>query len=101
MPNIFHEKISSSIEIDKDLSFIENRLENLSIQINEKQQKKQEFLLLCLSIIALLETPLHIQGIREILGIDNFIIYNSIVYPVIMFVFVISVFIKFRIENKK
>ena len=84
------------MEIEDDLDYIENKLETLASQVNEKQQKQQEFLLLCLSVIALLETPLHIEGIREIIGIRNMVIYNSLVYPILVLTIVILLMSKYR-----
>ena len=88
--------MSNSLEIEEDIKFIQNRLDTLAIQVNEKQQKQQEFLLLCISVIALLETPLHIEGIREIIGINNMVIYNSLVYPSLIMFIVIIVILRYR-----
>jgi hypothetical protein len=96
LPNEIFKRISDSLEIEEDLDFIENKLETLASQVNEKQQKQQEFLLLCLSIIALLETPLHIEGIREIIGIENMMIYNSFVYPTLVITLVILLIFRYR-----
>ena len=96
LPNEFFKRITDSLEIEEDLKFIENKLETLALQINEKQQKQQEFLLLCISVIALLETPLHIEGIREIIGIRNMAIYNSIVYPVLVITLVVLLISRYR-----
>lgn len=96
LPNEFFKRISDSLEIEEDLDFIENKLETLASQINEKQQKQQEFLLLCISVIALLETPLHIEGIREIIGIRNMAIYNSIVYPVLVITLLVLLLSRYR-----
>ena len=43
LPNEIFKRISDSLEIQEDLDFIENKLETLASQINEKQQKQQEF----------------------------------------------------------
>ena len=96
LPNEIFKRISSSLEIEEDLDYIENKLETLASQINEKQQKRQEFLLLCISVIALLETPLHIEGIREIIGIKNMTIYNSLVYPVLVITLLILLMSRYR-----
>ena len=96
LPNEIFKRISDSLEIEDDLDFIETKLETLASQVNEKQQKQQEFLLLCLSVIALLETPLHIEGIREIIGIRNMTIYNSIVYPVLVLTLVVLLISRYR-----
>ena len=96
LPNEFFKRIANSLEIEEDLEFIENKLETLATQINEKQQKQQEFLLLCISVIALLETPLHIEGIREIIGIRNMVIYNSLVYPVLVITLVVLLLSRYR-----
>ena len=53
--------------------------------MNEKQQKQIGLILLVISVIALLETPLHIEGIRKIIGIDALVIYNSTVYFLLVF----------------
>ena len=99
LPNEIFKRISNSLEIEEDIEFIENRLETLASQINEKQQKQQEFLLLCISVIALLETPLHIEGIREIVGVDNMVVYNSFVYPILL-VTVVVLLISKRIKKQ-
>ena len=96
LPNEIFKRISDSLEIQEDLDFIENKLETLASQINEKQQKQQEFLLLCISVIALLETPLHVDGIRQIIGINNMVIYNSLVYPILVLTLVILLITRYR-----
>ena len=96
LPNEIFKRISNSLEIEEDIEFIENRLETLASQINEKQQKQQEFLLLCISVIALLETPLHIEGIREIVGVDNMVVYNSFVYPSLILTLVLLLILRYR-----
>jgi hypothetical protein len=96
LPNEIFKRISDSLEIEEDLEFIQNRLETLATQVNEKQQKQQEFLLFCISVIALLETPLHIEGIREIIGIENLSIYNSLVYPILILTLAITFIFKFK-----
>ena len=96
LPNELNQGISNSLELNDDIEFIRLRLDTLANQINEKQQGKQQFLLLCLSVIALLETPLHIDGIREILGINNLLIYNSSVYPSLILLLILLVFLKFK-----
>lgn len=96
LPNELNQGISNSLELDDDIVFIRSRLDTLAKEINEKQQSKQQFLLLCLSVIALLETPLHIDGIREILGINNLLIYNSSVYPSLIVLLILLVFLKFK-----
>ena len=84
LPNIIFQETTEALEIDEDLNFLEKKLETFATQYNEKQQKQQEFLLLIISVLALLETPLHIEGIRTIIGIDNFYIYNSLIYPILI-----------------
>lgn len=84
LPNIIFQDTAKALEIEEDLNFLEKKLETFATQYNEKQQKQQEFLLLIISVLALLETPLHIEGIRTIIGIDNFFIYNSFVYPILV-----------------
>jgi len=96
LPNELNHGISNSLELDNDIVFIRSRLDTLAKEINEKQQSKQQFLLLCISVIALLETPLHIDGIREILGINNLLIYNSSVYPSLIVLLILLVFLKFK-----
>tara|TARA_Y100000589_G_C26578181_1_gene397290 strand:+ start:53 stop:469 length:417 start_codon:yes stop_codon:yes gene_type:complete len=96
LPNEIHKGIKNGLEIQDDLEFISDRLETLAIQVNEKQQKQQESLLLVISIIALLETPLHLEGIRNIIGINNEIIYNSIVYILLVITVISFLFIKIR-----
>ena len=96
LPNELNQGISNSLELDDDIVFIRSRLDTLAREINEKQQSKQQFLLLCLSVIALLETPLHIDGIREIIGINNLLIYNSSVYPSLIVLLILLVFLKFK-----
>lgn len=96
LPNEMHKGMKDGLEIQDDLDFISNRLETLAVQVNEKQQKQQESLLLVISIIALLETPLHLDGIREIIGINNEVIYNSIVYALLVITVISFLFIKIR-----
>lgn len=96
LPNEIFKRISISLEIEEDLNFIKDRLETLALQINEKQQKQQEFLLLCISITALLETPLFIDGIRQIIGINNTEIYNSLVYGILVLIILILVISRFK-----
>tara|TARA_B110000003_G_C16631180_1_gene526687 strand:- start:1108 stop:2328 length:1221 start_codon:yes stop_codon:yes gene_type:complete len=96
LPNELNKGMASSLEIEEDVEFIRTRLETLATQVNEKQQSKQEFLLLCLSAIALLETPLHIEGIRQIIGIENLFIYNSFIYPSVILTFFILLILKFK-----
>ena len=98
LPNELFFGIKKGLEIKDDTEFINDRLETLATQVNEKQQKQQEFLLLCISIIALLETPLHLEGIREIIGINNHIIFNSVAYALLL-ITVIS-FLIMRIRRK-
>ena len=96
LPNEIYKGIFNSLEIEEDLNFIQNRLETLAVQMNEKQQKKIGLILLVISVIALLETPLHIEGIRNIIGIDALAIYNSIVYFLLVFSIIIFLFRNFR-----
>lgn len=92
LPNEIYKTIYTSLDIDDDIVFLRDKLNTLSNQLNETQQKQQEFLLLCLSILAALEIPLHIEGIRNIIGINNYVIYNSIIYPLI-FITLLAIFI--------
>ena len=96
LPNEMHKGINNGLEIQDDISFISNRLETLATQVNEKQQKQQESLLLVISVIALLETPLHLDGIREIIGVKNEIIYNSAVYALLLITVISFLVIKIR-----
>ena len=66
------------------------------MQVNERQQNQLGYLLACISVIALLETPLHIEGIRNIIGLENIMIYNSISYFVLISVVVLFLVIKIR-----
>jgi hypothetical protein len=100
LPNEIHKTIYNSLEIDTDIDFLRERVDTLTDQINETQQKQQEFLLFCISVLALLETPLHIDGIRSIIGIDNYFVYNSIVYPTLVLSLIIIIVFKFK-KNKK
>ena len=92
LPNEIYKGISNSLEIDEDIDFIKERLETLAVQVNEKQQKQIGLILLVISVIALLETPLHIEGIRKIIGIDALVIYNSAVYFLLVFSVVIFLY---------
>jgi len=96
LPNEMHKGINNGLEIQDDINFISDRLETLATQVNEKQQKQQESLLLVISVIALLETPLHLDGIREIIGIKNEIIYNSAVYALLVMTVISFLIIKIR-----
>ena len=100
LPNEIHKTIYNSLEIDVDIDFLRERLNTLTDQINETQQRQQEFLLFCISVLALLETPLHIDGIRSIIGIENYIVYNSIIYPALVLSLIIIIVFKFK-KNKK
>ena len=92
LPNEIYKGISKSLEIEEDIDFIQERLETLAVQVNEKQQKQIGLILLVISVIALLETPLHIEGIRKIIGIDALVIYNSAVYFLLVFSVVIFLY---------
>ena len=96
LPNEIHKGIHNGLEIEDDINFISNRLETLATQVNEKQQKQQESLLLVISVIALLETPLHLDGIREIIGVKNEMIYNSAVYALLLITVISFLIIKIR-----
>jgi hypothetical protein len=96
LPNEMHKGINNGLEIQDDINFISDRLETLATQVNEIQQKQQESLLLVISVIALLETPLHLDGIREIIGIKNEIIYNSAVYALLLVTVISFLVIKIR-----
>lgn len=85
LPNEIYKGIFNSLEIEEDINFITDRLETLAVQVNEKQQNQIGLILLVISVIALLETPLHIEGIREIIGIDAVVIYNTSVYFLLVF----------------
>ena len=96
LPNEIYSGILNSLEIDEDLSYVQEKLETLAVQVNERQQNQLGYLLACISVIALLETPLHIEGIRNIIGLENIIIYNSISYFVLIFVVFLFLVIKIR-----
>jgi hypothetical protein len=96
LPNEIYEGIIKSLEIDQDLDYVQEKLETLAVQVNERQQNQLGYLLACLSVIALLETPLHIEGIRNIIGIENMIIYNSITYVILILVVLIFLISKIR-----
>tara|TARA_B110000003_G_scaffold152801_1_gene153476 strand:+ start:185 stop:1417 length:1233 start_codon:yes stop_codon:yes gene_type:complete len=98
LPNEIYKGINSSLEIDEDLDYVENKLESFAVQINEKQQRQQELLLLILSVIAALELPLYIDGIRKIIGIEDLYVYNLSTY--IGLVLIIIIFIIFRTRKK-
>tara|TARA_Y100000813_G_scaffold67297_1_gene47493 strand:- start:1625 stop:2689 length:1065 start_codon:yes stop_codon:yes gene_type:complete len=99
LPNEINKTIFKSLEIENDINYLKTRADSYSLKFNETQQKEQEFLLLCLSILTALEIPIHIEGIRDIIGITNYNIYNSIIYPSILVLLFTTFFIKFR--NKK
>ncbi len=84
LPNLIFSGISNGLEIEDDLSYLENKINSLATKINERQQNQQEFLLLIISALALLETPLHLDGIKDIIGIKNATIYNSSVYAILV-----------------
>ena len=92
LPNEIYKGIFNALEIEEDLEFIQDRLETLAVQMNEKQQKQIGLILLVISVIALLETPLHIEGIRKIIGIDALVIYNSTVYFLLVFSVIIFLY---------
>lgn len=98
LPNEIYKGITDSLEIDEDLDYVENKLESFAVQMNEKQQKQQELLLLILSVIAALELPLYIDGIRKIIGIEDLYVYNLSTY--ISLVLIIIIFIIFRTRKK-
>ena len=80
LPNEIFEGISKSIEVEEDINFINKRLETVAVQVNEKQQKQQEVLLFAISVIALIEIPLHVDGIRKMIGINETYVYNISFY---------------------
>ena len=78
------------------MDYVQDKLETLSSQVNEKQQNQLGYLLACISVIALLETPLHIDGIRKIIGIENMIIYNSVTYIILIVIVITFLISKIR-----
>ena len=96
LPNEIYSGIINSLEIDEDLNYVQEKLETLAVQVNERQQNQLGYLLACISVIALLETPLHIEGIRNIIGLENIMIYNSISYFILISVVVVFLVIKIR-----
>ena len=73
----------------------------LATQINENQQKQQELLLLVISVIALIEIPLLLDSFREMLGIENIILYNICVYLLLFTTIISFILIKIKhIRNK-
>ena len=96
LPNEIFKGISLSMEIEEDIEFINQRLETVAIQVNEKQQKQQEMLLFAISVIALLETPLHVEGIREIIGINEIQVYNITTYSSLALILALFLIIKLR-----
>ena len=96
LPNEIYKGIIKSLEIDEDLDYVQDKLETLSSQVNEKQQNQLGYLLACISVIALLETPLHIDGIRKIIGIENMIIYNSVTYIILIVIVITFLISKIR-----
>lgn len=96
LPNEIYKGIYNSLEIGEDLEFIQERLETLAVQMNERQQKQTNLVLFVISIIALLETPLHIEGIRTIIGVNSVITYNSVVYFLLVFSIVIFLYKSLR-----
>ena len=96
LPNEIYEGIVKSLEIDQDLDYVQDKLETLAVQVNERQQNQLGYLLACISVIALLETPLHIEGIRKIIGIENMIIYNSITYVILIVIVITFLISKIR-----
>ena len=58
----------------------------------------RRYKLLILSVIAALELPLYIDGIRKIIGIEDLYVYNLSTY--IGLVLIIVVFIIFRTRKK-
>jgi len=99
LPNELHNGIRKGLDLKDDINFISEKLETLATHINEKNQKQQEFFLLVISIIALLETPLHLEGIRKVIGVNNLEVYNSSVYTILIITVVSLLLIKFR-KNK-
>ena len=96
LPNEIYDGIIKSLEIDQDLDYVQEKLETLAVQVNERQQNQLGYLLACISVIALLETPLHIEGIRDIIGIENMIVYNSITYFVLVLIVILFMISKTR-----
>ena len=96
LPNEIYDGIIKSLEIDQDLDYVQEKLETLAVQVNERQQNQLGYLLACISVIALLETPLHIEGIRDIIGIENMIVYNSITYFVLVLIVILFMISKIR-----
>tara|TARA_B110000263_G_C15105521_1_gene417313 strand:- start:345 stop:713 length:369 start_codon:yes stop_codon:yes gene_type:complete len=98
LPNEIYSGIIKSLQIDEDLDYVQDKLETLAVQVNEKQQRQQELLLLIISVLAILELPLYIEGIRNIIGIDNLVVYNSATY--IGLIIVVGIFIISKIRKK-
>lgn len=99
LPNELHNGIRKGLDLQDDINFISKKLETLATQINEKNQKQQEILLLIISVIALLGTPLDIEGFRELIGINNLEVYNYSVYTILIISIVSFLLIKFK-KNK-
>lgn len=101
LPNELHHCMGKGLEIQDDINFISNRLDTLATQINENQQKQQELLLLVISVIALIEIPLLLDSFREMLGIENIILYNICVYLLLFTTIISFILIKIKhIKNK-
>jgi len=98
LPNEIFIGIVKSMQIDEDLDYVQDKLETLAVQVNEKQQRQQELLLLIISVLAVLELPLYIEGIRKIIGIENLVVYNSATY--IGLIIVVLIFIISKIRKK-
>ena len=98
LPNEIYKGIVKSIEVDEDFDHVQGKLETLAVRVNERQQSLLGNLLACISVIALLETPLHIEAIRKIIGVENLITYNAIMYCLL--VSVVFIFLAFKALKK-
>ena len=99
LPNEIYMSLFKSLELEEDFKFLKSRNNTIALSINEKHQRQQEFLLLIISVMALLETPTHLESIRTIIGIEFITVYNLTIYGVILSLISILVYIKF-VRNK-
>ena len=99
LPNEIYMSLFKSLELEEDFQFLKSRNNTIALSINEKHQRQQEFLLLIISVMALLETPTHLESIRTIIGIEFITVYNLTIYGVILSLVSILMYMKF-VRNK-
>ncbi len=98
LPNIFHQKIYSALNIEDEIKHFEKRLGSLATRIQEDQEKRQATLLGLVSVLTGLSSFSGIIGLlekfRSQIGWSNGFFYASLVFvlvalavPVLIYLF--------------